>query len=297
MKRKLYILAILVIIAIVLACNGTSERTTSETTTKATADSTYIAVTEEEVTEEPAAPPEWVDTPRPIPPTNTPASKPTDPPKPIPPTNTPAPQATDTPKPEIKLQVGSYTFYVNSIGTTYCVGELLNTGDVDAEDVQIALSLLDDQGTVLAAESSNLSKLSIARAQGKYPFKFMMGNIPDQWAEEKIQIQAEPYEEGGFWAPYLDLDVQGVTATPPQEKYDYYTVTGQVVNGGEETAESVHIVAVLYDDTGSVMAVDDGYAKLDEIAPGGNAPFSIKFLGFEGDPASYEVFVQGRLKN
>lgn len=176
MKRQAFlIIAVMFLVIAALACGGTSERTTSETTKKTTPtmQEPTAGAQAVEATNTPAsgqgAKAGSTETPELPSPTGTSTPMPTNSPRPILPTDTSVPKPTDTPKPEIKLEVLNCTHFVDSIGTTYFIGELFNAGDIAAEDIQIALSLLDSEGMVLAAESYNSVELRVAQAQSKYP--------------------------------------------------------------------------------------------------------------------------------
>lgn len=203
----------------------------------------------------------------------------------------------DTSQPQIQFEAGSYTSYRDSAGMLHFVGEVVNNSDIPAERVQIALSLLDDQGNVLVAESANLAELHVALARGKYPFRFMIDELGSdkQWATVKIQVQAQPYTEGGILPYHLELRAENVTGQPAQSEYDTFSLSGMVVNFGQKPVSNAHVVAVAYNGEGKVIDVGDAYAQLEEIAPGNSAPFQLDFGSIRDAPASYEIFVQGWL--
>lgn len=207
---------------------------------------------------------------------------------------TPTPPQTSTPKPQIKLEVGSFTSYPSSIGGLYVAGEILNKGNVPAWQIQVAVSLLDNSGNVLAAGSGGLADLKVAPAGGKYPFLALISKAPSAWKEIKIQVQGEPYTDSAIFPPYLDLKIEGVTGKKPQ--FGGYSLSGRIVNTGKKTAELVKVVAVAYDQSGKVIDVGWTYSKLDQIQAGGNAPFELEFRNLKVAPVKYEVFVQGTEK-
>jgi hypothetical protein len=197
-------------------------------------------------------------------------------------------------KQQIKLEVGSYTSYPNTIGGLYVAGEILNKSDAPAWQIQVAVSLLDNGGNVLAAASSGLADLNIAPAGGKYPFLALISKAPSTWKEIKIQVQGEPYTGSAIFPPYLDLKVEGITGNKPQ--FGGYALSGRITNTGNKTAESVKVVATAYDPNGKVVDVGWTFSKLNQIQAGGNAPFELQFANLKSAPAKYEVYVQGREK-
>lgn len=206
--------------------------------------------------------------------------------------DTSTPNPTDTSIPQMDLQVGSYSTYIDSIGVLYVVGEIVNKGNASAQEVQLALSLLDDNDNVLAVGTDTLSYIS---ANGKFPFSIMIDNAPKQWKSLKIQIQGSPYDPSGIFAPYIDLKIDKVTGKLPSV-YGYYSLMGIVINTGQGTATLVNIVASAYDKNGKVIDVGWTYATLNEILPGGDSPFSLDFGNITTAPASYEVFAVGLAK-
>ena len=200
--------------------------------------------------------------------------------------STTAPNPTDTPQPQIDLQTGSYSSYVDSIGTLWFVGEIVNKGNAPATSVQVALSLLDNNGNVVGVGSDSPSFI---QANGKFPFKIMVDQAPKEWKDVKIQIQGTPYDSQSFMPLYIDLKTDKVTGNP--SGYGTYGLTGIVINTGQKTATLVQIVAAAYDKDGKVIDVGDTFATLSDIAPGGDSPFSLDFSNLSEAPASYEIFV------
>jgi hypothetical protein len=244
-----------------LACGEVSQRTTSETSATVTPMATKPG---QKLTSIPAA-----------------TSKPT------------ISKPTDVPKTQIKLEVGSYTNYRDTISTLWFVGEVVNKGDTPAQSVQIALSLLDGSGNVLATGSGRISYVA---ASGKFPFKIMVDKAPKEWKEVKIQVQGSAYSDKSLFPPYLDLKADKISGQPPASGYGNYGLVGAIVNTGQKTATLVHVVAVAYDNDGKVIDVGETYTQLSEIGAGADAPFKLGFGNIKQAPARYEVFVQGMEK-
>jgi hypothetical protein len=203
----------------------------------------------------------------------------------------PSQSSTATPQPQIDLQTGSYSYYVDSIGTLWFVGEIVNNGDAPAGSIQVVLSLLDNSGNVVGVGSDSPS---FVQAKGKFPFKIMVDKAPKEWKDVKIQIQGTPLDSQSFMPPYIDLKTDKVTGKPSD--FGGYELTGTVINTGQQTATLVHIVAAAYDKDGKVIDVGDTFATLNDIAPSGDSPFSLQFSNLTEAPASYEVFAVGYSK-
>jgi len=202
-----------------------------------------------------------------------------------------APKATPTTAAKISLEVGSYTHFTDSIGSLWFVGEVVNNGDAAAGSVDVALSLLDDAGSVAAVGSDTISYIA---PNGKYPFHILITSAPPSWTKEKIQIQGTAIGPASFLVPYVALKTDNITGH--MSSFGTFQLTGSVSNTGQKTATLVHIAASAYDKDGNVVDVADTYAELNEIAPGADSPFSIDFLNLNKAPASYAVFVDSYSK-
>ncbi len=216
------------------------------------------------------------------------------------PTPTPAPttvaEATPTPTPvvgEPDLEVLSYRAYRAPAGSAVVVvGEARNRGTAPAARVQIAVSLLDNSGNVLAAGSVNAAQLALVQPGGLYPFKVLIDRAPAEWSEVRIQIQ--PLSAEGAPARYTSLRTEGVTVLQPARSGEGYGLAGDVVNFGDSSAQNVRVVAVAYDSQGRVLDVSETTTQLDPIAAGTLAPFTLIWDGvLTAPPYRYEVFLDG----
>lgn len=206
-------------------------------------------------------------------------------------TPTPMPEATPTPETEIALEVGSYTSFPTVLGGLYFAGEILNNGTAPATDVNFVLSLLDEQGNVLATTGSNIADLSVVPAGGKIPFLAMLDKNPEQYAKVEILVQGEEFTGSSIFPPYFDLKIDKVTGQ--KSTFGRYSLSGKVSNTGTKPAELVKIVALAYDENGKVIDVGWTFSKLDKILPGQESPFALDFTTIEKAPATYEVFTEG----
>ncbi|MBI3168678.1 MAG: hypothetical protein HYZ22_09385 [Chloroflexi bacterium] len=200
-------------------------------------------------------------------------------------TTAPVLSASPTPKSQINLEAGNYTNYRDSIDSLWFVGEVLNTGEASAQNVQVVISLIDDNGSVIGTGSETLLYVG---ANGKFPYKILIFNAPSEWSEVKIQIQGESYSENALFAPYIKLQIDNVSGKPGD--FGGYNLTGVVKNTGDKTASLVYISAIAYDEQGQVIDAGWTFATLDQIAPGSDSPFTLDFSNLKNAPASYEIF-------
>lgn len=208
-------------------------------------------------------------------------------------TPTRIPPTATAPPAKIEVVAENVSNYRDSIGTLWYVGEVVNKGQGDAGDIKVAISLLNDTGQTAAAGSSSTLGLPVVKAGGKTVWRALVDKAPEAWREERIQVQAGPVSSFARGYYYYDLKLDGLTVTPPANQYSSIAVTGQVLNTGTATAQYVQITVGIYDAAGKLLRVADGSAKLDQIAPGGTAPFSVEISGVKAVPAKFEAYVRG----
>ena len=144
-----------------------------------------------------------------------------------------APQPNVASGARVNLELGSYAVSESVIkGKEFFVGEVINNGDTPASNVQIALSLLDSSGNVIAADSTNAAAVLVAPAHGKFPFVFLVDAEPGQWKSANFQNPWRRVRRRSNFPPYLDLRIEKVSGLAPKSGYGGYSLAGQIVNTG-----------------------------------------------------------------
>lgn len=219
-------------------------------------------------------------------------------------TTAPVAAASPTPKPS-PTAAAKVDVVVQNVGTIrtsaalYFVGEIVNKGQVDASDIQVAVSLLDEAGKTIGtgSASSLLPVTPILKVGEKSVWKAMIQSNPASWKEERIQVQAGPVSSIARTLYYLDVKADGVTLNPPANQYGWVSASGQIVNTGQGIATLASVTIAVYDDAGHIIALENGFAKLEQIGPGQSAPFSINFLGLKQLPPKFDVYVVAHTQN
>lgn len=213
------------------------------------------------------------------------------------PTVTPSPTATSPPSPtvppRVDVAVENVANYRDSIGSLYFIGEVVNKGQTEAANLQVAISLLGDGGQTLASGSAASFGVDILQPGEKTVWRALLNNKPESWKEERVQVQAGPVPSFVRETTYRDLKTEGVTLAPPENQYSWVKANGQVINTGTSSARSVRITVALYDDTGKLIAVSESYARLEQVPAGSSAPFSIDFTGTKQIPPKFDVYASG----
>lgn len=193
----------------------------------------------------------------------------------------------------ISLAATNVIHFRNSINGVQVNGFIENTGSAPAGSLDLAISLLNGSGSTVGAGGGETG-LHVIPPGGRVPFAASIGSAPD-FKEVRVQVQGKP--PGAFDRYATSWKIEGMQAASAT-RAAWPKITGQVVNTGNETATLVRLTVAVYDKNGELLEVRDGFAKLDEIAPGQSSPFEIEFIGGRGlkDLPSYEVWVEGRTK-
>lgn len=178
----------------------------------------------------------------------------------------------------------------------YAIGEVVNTGLAEADRLQIAASLLDENNQTVGAGavSSIFFPVNVLKPGEKTAFKAFIEKAPVAWKETRIQVQAQAATASSKAAYYLDLRVEGATLNAASGQFKATAVAGQITNTGTGIAASVALTVGFYDTAGKLVGVGDTYAKLEQIGPGLSAPFSVEVYDLTQTPATFEVFFRAR---
>ena len=193
------------------------------------------------------------------------------------------------------VEVVNFHSVTNEFVELEFVGEVTNTGEEDAAFVQLVLTLTDVQGNVVGTGFTALEALSILPPGETVPFEIFVGDPPDSWAEEKIQVEAEAADAFSRSLAYTDFEVLGVTVTPDEfGELRIIRVRGIVQNIGSESAELIKVTFAAFDAAGDLETVEHELTELDQIAPGETSPFEILVFELDTEPASFRIFVEGK---
>lgn len=178
-----------------------------------------------------------------------------------------------------------------TMGSLWCLGEVVNSTESSIENVQLRVSLHDAGGAELAGGDVSAA-LDLIPSGERAPFGVLFTSPPDKydrfWARP---IRAEASNEPA--SRYAALQAIAVEAGPTGAMFQ---VIGSVTNPGARVVEAVTVVVTTYDAEGLVTAFRQ--ARLpDQLAGGASVDFAISLIPYDGVPASYAIAVQGRLAN
>lgn len=197
------------------------------------------------------------------------------------------PTVVPTPTP-VALRVAGLAFYRTPVDTLWCLGEVVNVSGQPVEEIQVQISLHDEQGRLLASGRA-FSELHILAAGGRSPFSILFTSPPGSFAQYQVAVV------GGVPSTHLgprypDLAIVGDWGGWLDE--NTYQVRGEVQNVGQDEAEQVALVVTLYDEQGHVMGARTVEIAAEVFLPGAVAPFEVA-LTPQGEVARYEAQVQG----
>ena len=197
----------------------------------------------------------------------------------------PTPVPTPTP---VALKIQGLAFHWTPVGSLWCLGEVLNLSARPAEEVQVQVSLHDEQGQLLASGAA-FTQLDIVAGGGRAPFAVLFEAPPAHFAQYQARVlSGVPSTHLG--PRYPDLAV--VEDSGDWLDGSNYQVKGQVRNAGQADAEHVAIVVTLYDNDRHVVGARVVGIDAEFFLAGAIAPFDILLTPL-GSVAGYDVQVQG----
>jgi LysM repeat protein len=197
------------------------------------------------------------------------------------------PTVVPTPTP-VAMKVQGLAFHRTPADSLWCLGEIVNLSGRPAEEVQVQVSLHDQDGRLLASGAA-FTQLDILAAAGRAPFAIFFAASPTSFAQYQIQIL------GGVPSTHLGPrypDLEVIEAWGGWVDEHNYQVRGQVHNTGTADAERVAVVVTLYDEEDHVVGSRTIGIPAELFLAGAKAPFEVTITPF-GAVDRYDVQVQG----
>ncbi len=197
------------------------------------------------------------------------------------------PTVVPTPTP-VDLQIQGLAFHHTPVGSLWCLGEVLNISGQPAEEVQVQVSLHDEQGQLLA-QGAAFTEIDIVPDGGRAPFAILFASSPADFAQYQIQIL------GGVPSTHLGPRYPDLEVTEELGEWldeNVYRVRGQVLNSGQYEAEKVAVIITLYDSEAHVVGARTVDIPAEVFLAGAIAPFEVELTPL-GTVAHYDIQVQG----
>jgi LysM repeat protein len=195
-----------------------------------------------------------------------------------------------TPTP-VSFAIEGVALYEISVGSLWCLGEVVNSTEASLENVQLRVGLYNAAGQELLGGDVSAA-LDLISPGGRAPFGILFASPPDDFDRYLVRpVRAESSSEPA--SRYAVLEMSQIEANPVGPLFE---VVGSVTNPAQQTVTSTMVVVTTYDAEGLVTAFRQ--AKLpDDLPPGASAEFSISLMPHAGVPDSYHVAVQGQLSS
>jgi LysM repeat protein len=201
------------------------------------------------------------------------------------------PTTVPTPTP-IALQIQGLAFYRTPVDSLWCMGEVSNLSGQPAEEIEVQVSLHDEQGQLLAM-GATFVQLDILAPGGRAPFAILFEAPPTSFAQYQTRVLSgvpsthlgpryPDLKIAGDWGGWLDDAPEGGT----------YEVKGEVQNTGSADAERVAVVVTLYDQEDHVVGARTVGISPEVFLTGAKAPFDVSLTPL-GPVARYDIQVQG----
>jgi LysM repeat protein len=201
------------------------------------------------------------------------------------------PTTVPTPTP-VALRIQGLAFYRTPVGSMWCMGEVSNLSGHPAEEIEVQVSLHDEEGQLLTM-SAAFVQLDILAPGGRAPFAILFTAPPTSFAQYQTRVlSGVPSTHLGPRYPDLEVteDWGGWSDDAPEG--GTYQVRGEVHNTGSADAEQVAVVITLYDEQDHVVGARSVGIPADVFLAGAMAPFDVTLTPL-GPVARYDVQVQG----
>jgi LysM repeat protein len=197
-------------------------------------------------------------------------------------------QSTPTPTP-LPFQIANVGFYETPVGSLWCLGEVINNTGASIEQVQIAVSLYDAEGEIVAT-GSTFTEFDIIPNEGKMPFALLFTEPPSGFSYHQV-VALSGVTVAHWGRNYMDLTIESDHGEASGEQA--YAVTGQVRNTGQHDAEQIRIVVTAYDAEGRVVGIRRASPETQTLGVGESSPFGVSLSSLGGQVVTYTVQVQG----
>ncbi len=197
------------------------------------------------------------------------------------------PTAIPTPTP-VALQIQGLAFHRTPVDSLWCLGEVVNLSGQPAEEVQVQVTLHDEQGQLLASGAA-FTELDILAAGGRAPFAILFAAPPASFAQYQTRVL------GGVPSTHLGPRYPDLAVVEDHGEWldeNNYQVRGEVHNVGQADAEQVVVIVTLYDEEAHVVGARTVEIAAEVFLTGAKAPFEVRLTPL-GPVSRYDVQVQG----
>ena len=158
--------------------------------------------------------------------------------------------------------------YVSEDGTFHIVGEIENNSSVPLNQVVVTATFYDTNKKTLDTVSTD-SILETIMPGKKGPFDlFFANNVVSQIYQYSLNIKYKPTD-------YKTESLEILSSNAKRDMLDNFIISGTVTNHDQKTANTIVVIATLYDKDGKVVATSKTYTQPEYLKAGGITPFLV----------------------
>jgi len=157
----------------------------------------------------------------------------------------------------------------SALNSDTIVGEVLNNFTNPIESVRITASVYDKNGVIAATGDTYANDYQIKPASRSGFDIFLDEKLPSN-SKYTLTVSFEKSEDDKPAALLLSVGTNS-------EGSGSFKVLGEVINQGQDDANSVKVSGIFYDKNHKVLDVDYTYTNPDIISPNKKAPFELSF--------------------
>jgi len=161
--------------------------------------------------------------------------------------------------------------YIGDDGTLHVVGEIQNNLDLPLNQVNIFVTLYDQNNNVILTKDTR-SLVNTIMPEMKGPFDFVFTDIkPEQVKSYSLDFEYSISEPKG-------QAIEVTSSKLSRDNFNNLIISGTVENNGEITANTIAVVATLYDKNGNVAAVSRIHPEPDYLGSDEDTFFVVSIL-------------------
>jgi len=158
--------------------------------------------------------------------------------------------------------------YIGDDGALHIVGEIKNNLEAPLNQINILVTLLDENNNIIETKETS-SLVNIIMPGMKGPFDLVLTN--DEAKKTKSYSLKLDYKISPPKNQVIDITESELS----RDNYNNLMITGTVTNKGDITANTVAVIATLYDNEGNVAAVSRVHPEPDYLRAEDSAFFLV----------------------
>ena len=158
--------------------------------------------------------------------------------------------------------------YIGDDGAFHIVGEIKNNLEVPLNQINVQVTLLDENKQLIGIKETS-SLVNIIMPGMKGPFDLILTN--DEAKKTKSYSLKLDYKVSPPKNQVIDI----IESELSRDNYNNLMITGTVTNKGDITANTVAVIATLYDKEGNVAAVSRVHPEPDYLRVNDHAFFVV----------------------